>query len=37
VYLILAIVLVVRQRRAWRPLLRDGFSTAPAELASVVE
>jgi cation:H+ antiporter len=37
VYLILAVVLVVRQRRAWRPLLRDGFSTAPAELASVVE
>jgi hypothetical protein len=37
VYLVLAIVLVVRQRRAWRPLMRDGFRTAPAELVSVVE
>ncbi len=33
VYLVLAGVIITKQRRAFRPLLRDGFRTPVAELA----
>jgi cation:H+ antiporter len=33
VYLVLAAVIIAKQRRAFRPLLRDGFRTPVAELA----
>ena len=33
IYLVLAAVIIARQRRAFRPLLRDGLRTPVAELA----